>query len=242
MGSATSAFQYATPNWDGYRFQTLAKSWRFYHLIPPQMKESSLVSSGQSLEANGENLSAWVMWLQTHAPERFERISEILHDLFPDVTRINAIPTSEGKVYLSAKELGLKRPTNLWQMSDGFLSLIALLSLIYVPSELAGTLYCIEEPENHLHPGLLKTFVTLLRQVREDRSASGQDHLQIILTTQSPYLLDEFTLDEVIWVEKKKGETKAVHPGNKRNLKKLVDNRELGLGALMFNGALGDEK
>jgi len=49
----------------------------------------------------------------THSPEHFERISEVLRDLFPEVVRINVIPTSEGKVYLSSREKDLKRPVKL---------------------------------------------------------------------------------------------------------------------------------
>lgn len=237
-----SAVQYAAPNWDGYRFSELVKGWRFYHLVPPDMRESSLASSGKILESRGENLSAWLMWLQTHSPERFERISEVLHDLFPDVIRINAIPTSEGKVYLAAREKGLKQPINLWQMSDGFLVLTAILSLIHVPPELEGTLFCIEEPENHLHPRLMETLVALLRQVQQEVRDSRRPPSQIIVTTQSPYLVDQFSLDEVIWVEKKEGETKVSRPANKEYLKKLVEDKELGLGNLMYSGALGDEK
>src|SRR6266567_1348120 len=236
-----SAMQYAAPNWDGYRFREWVKRWAFYHLVPPDMKQSSPASSGETLEPHGDNLSAWLMWLQAHSPERFERISEVLHDLFPEVIRINAIPTSDDKAYLTSRENGLKRPVKLWQMSDGFLALAALLSLIFVPAELAGTLYCIEEPENHLHPRLMETLVSLLRQVREEVRDSKGTPTQIILTTQSPYLVDHFSLEEVIWIEKREGETKAFRPANKEYLKKLVEDKDMGLGSLMYSGSLGDE-
>jgi predicted ATPase len=237
-----SAMQYAAPNWDGYRFREWVKRWAFYYLMPPDMKRSSPASSGETLEPHGDNLSAWLMWLQAHSPERFERISEVLRDLFPEVIRINAIPTSDDKAYLTSREKGLKRPVKLWQMSDGFVALTALLSLIYAPPELAGTLYCIEEPENHLHPRLMETFVSLLRQVREEVRDSKRTPTQIILTTQSPYLVDQFSLEEVIWIEKREGETKAFRPANKEYLKKLVEDKDMGLGSLMYSGALGDEE
>ena len=64
---------------------------------------------------------------------------------------------------------------------------------------------------------------------------------QIILTTQSPYVIDQMNLDEILWVEKKKGETKVVRPSDKANLRKLVEDEVLGLGDLMFTGALGEE-
>ena len=100
----------------------------------------------------------------------------------------------------------------------------------------------IEEPENHLHPRLLETLVGLLRQVRQEALDSKGPLSQIMLTTQSTYLVDHFKLDEIIWIEKKNGETKAYRPADKKHLKELVENKELGLGDLMFTGALGEEK
>jgi len=240
--SGVSAMQYAPPNWDGHRLSEWFKTCRFYHLVPPLMKQPSLMSLGQVLMPNGDNLSAWLMWLQTNSPEAFGRLNEVLRDLFPDLMQLRTIPTPDGRVHLATTERGLKRPTTVWQTSDGFLTLTALLSLIYVPAELSGTLFCIEEPENHLHPRLLETLVALLRQVRQEMLDSKEPLAQIILTTQSPYLVDKFSLDEIAWIEKKNGETKSYRPADKHHLKKLIENKELGLGDLVFSGALGEER
>jgi predicted ATPase len=237
-----SALQYAPPNWDGYKFNQWVKLWRFYHLVPSDMKESSPMSLGEVLAPNGYNLSAWLMWLQANSPEAFVRLNEVLHDLFPEVTQVRTIPTPDGKVHLATSEKGLKRPTAVWQASDGFLALTALLSLIYVPPGLSGTLFCIEEPENHLHPRLLETLVGLLRQVRQEVLDSKGFLSQIVVTTQSPYLVNQLSLDEIIWIEKRNGETKAYRPADKGHLRKLIEDKDLGLGDLMFAGALGEEE
>jgi predicted ATPase len=240
--SGISTLQYAPPNWDGYRFNQWVKLWRFYHLVPPSMKQPSLMSLGQVLLPNGDNLSSWLMWLQANSPEAFVRLNEVLHDLFPEVTQVRTIPTPDGKVHLATSERGLKRPTAVWQASDGFLALTALLSLIYVPPGLSGTLFCIEEPENHLHPRLLETLVGLLRQVRQEVLDSKGSLSQIVLTTQSPYLVNQLFVDEIIWIEKRDGETKAYRPADKGHLRKLIEDKDLGLGDLMFTGALGEEE
>ncbi len=241
-GFGDSALQYATPDWDGYRFYQWVRLWRFYHLVPPVMKQPSLVSLGQVLMPTGDNLSAWLMWLQAHSPEALVRVNEVLRDLFPDIIQVNIIPTSDGRAHLATREKGLKRPSNVWQASDGFLATTALLSLIYVPAELSGTLFCIEEPENHLHPRILETLVALLRQVRQEVVAAKGSPTQILITTQSPYLVDQFSIDEIIWMEKKNGETKAYRPADKKHLRELIEDKELGLGQLMYTGALGEEK
>jgi len=240
--SGLSAMQYAHPGWDGYRFFEWVRRWRFYHLVPPAMKQPSLMSLGQVLMPNGDNLSAWLMWLQANSPQAFARLNEVLRDLFPDVTQVRTIPMPDGKVYLAATEKGLKRPTAVWQASDGFLMLTALLSLIYVPPELSGSLFCVEEPENHLHPRLLETVMQLLRQARDEAVTAGQSLSQIIATTQSPYLVDQLSLEEIIWVEKRNGETKIQRPSDKAHLKRLVESKELGLGDLVFTGVLGQDQ
>jgi predicted ATPase len=237
--SGATALQNAAPTWDGYRFYEMVKLWRFYHLLPDKMKEPSKMASGQLLdEPGGDNLSAWLMWLQTHSPEAFAKLNEVLGDLLPGVRQVKNIPTEDGNVHLSINERGLKRPTSVWHASDGFLALTALLSLIYVPPERGGTMYCIEEPENHLHPRLLETLVALLRQAQRPGGSSAQ----FVFATQSPYFLDQFSLDEILWIEKKDGETKAYRPADKEHLRKLAEDKELGLGDLMYTGALGDGK
>jgi predicted ATPase len=240
--SYASAFERPITGWDGNTFREWANGWRFYHLVPPAMKESGPTREGQILAEDGHNLSAWLMWVQAHSAEAFSRVSEVLQDLFPEIISLRAIPTTEDRAYLAARERGLTRDTRVFQMSDGFLVLTALLSLIYAPPELSGSLICLEEPENHLHPRLMETLVALLRQVQQEVRDSKRSPTQIILTTQSPYLVDQFSLDEVIWIEKKNGETKAFRPSSKTHLKKLVEDKELGLGDLMYSGALGDEK
>jgi predicted ATPase len=70
---------------------------------------------------------------------------------------------------------------------------------------------------------------------------SYSSQTQFVFATQSPYFLDQFSLDEVFWIEKVKGETKAYRPADREHLRKLVEDKELGLGELMYTGALGEE-
>jgi predicted ATPase len=241
-GASVSALQYPWPGWEGYKLHEWVRGWRFYHLVPPVMKQQSQIASGQMLTTVGDNVSAWLMWIQTHSPEAFRRINEVLRDLFPDIIHVRTIPTRLGTVQLEFSERELRQPITGLEASDGLLALVGLLSLIYVPPELSGTLFCIEEPENHLHPRLLETLVALLRQVRQEILDSNKRLTQIIITTQSPYLVDQLALNEVVWVEKKDGQTRAYRPADKEHLRKLVEDKALGIGDLMFTGALGEEK
>ena len=236
-----SAMELAPPNWDGYPLKWFARNWRFYQLVPSLMKQFNQVTEGAVLETYGQNLSAWLMWLQTRAPESFSRIAEAARDVFPDVRNLLTWPTQQGTVSLGSQEKSLSRPTPIYQMSDGELSFIAFLSLICAPDDLSGTLFLVEEPENYLHPRLIETLVGLLRQVRTEVADRQAPASQILLTTHSTYLVDQMELEELIWVQKRDGETKVVRPSEKSHLRKLVEEETLGLGDLMFAGVLGEE-
>jgi len=236
-----SAMELAPPNWDGYPLKWFAQNWRYYQFVPSLMKQINQVTAGGVLDPHGQNLSAWLMWLQTRSPESFDRIREVTKDVFPEIRGLLTWPTQQGTVYLASQEEALAHPTPLFQMSDGEVIFVAFLSLICAPDDLGGTLFCIEEPENHLHPKLFETLIALLRQVQQEVADRHVAPSQILLTTHSAYVLDQMNLDEVIWVGKKNGETKVVRPSEKSYLKKLVEDKDLGIGALMFTGALGEE-
>jgi predicted ATPase len=230
-----AAFQ----DWEGHLLRLFVPNWRYYNLVPSLMRQPNPVGDGGSPQVQGQNLSAWLMWLQTRAPEIFNRVAEVAQDVFLEIRRLLTWPTLDGTVNLMSEEKALARRVPLVQMSDGELAFIALLSLICAPDDLRGTLFLIEEPENHLHPRLLETIVSLLRQVQDKATGRGVPPLQIILTTHSPHLVNQMHLDEIFWIEKKKGESIVVHPSDKTHLRKLVEDKELGIGDLMFTGALG---
>ena len=175
------------------------------------------------------------MTLQSH-PEEFQRMKQVATDVLPNLKEILTPPTQFATTYVTTQEKGLKGTINIWRMSDGELAFLALLSLIFAPENLGAPLYCIEEPENHLHPKLLETLVEVLTQ-RQDEF--GSRAAQIITTTHSPYLVDRVNFDELVVVEKFNGATKFTRPASKKHFKELLEREELGLGELWYSGALG---
>lgn len=121
-------------------------------------------------------------------------------------------------------------------MADGELVFLALLSLILSPAEYGAPLFCVEEPESHLHPRLLDTLVELHNQVR--RELGGQA-AQVLVTTHSPYLVDRMELEDLVVVERRDGATQCLRPSSKAHLKELLTREEVGLGELWYSGALG---
>lgn len=241
-GSDRSVLQGRVANWDGDFLAAYIEIWRFHQFIPTLMKTPNPTSQGRVLDRVGSNISAWLMWIQTYHPEQFAKIAQAACDLLPGFRKLMTSPTQQGTVFISSQELGLKSPINLWQMSEGELALLAFLSLIYSPPEWAGSLYCLEEPENHLYPKLLSAMVRLLRQVREEAAQAGMPLSQLIIATQSPQFVDLFSLDEVVWLQKKDGATLATRPRDKEHLRDLVKDKDFGLADVVYSGILSESE
>ena len=234
-----SALEFEYPQWEGNALREFFRSWQYHNLIPPSMRTSNQSAAAKFLTEPGNNLSSWLMTLQTRPDDSFVRIARVAKDAFPGLERLFTVPAQQGQVFLASQEKYLKTPVSVFQMSDGELAFIALLSLIFSPPELGAPLYCVEEPENHLHPRLLTTLVEVLKQVQGE--FSPEERSQIVITTHSPYLIDKFSLDELIVLEKREGATVLVRPSDKLHLRDLLEKEEIGLGELYYSGALSGE-
>ena len=232
--SQRSSLEFEIPNWDGVKLRALFSLSRFYRFVPQAMKRLSPTSAARFLDEEGGNLAAWLLTLSTRHRDNFDRIERAAISVLPDLTRIYPFPTSQAQVFVASSERFLRSDVPAWQMSDGELCFIALLSLIFTPSELGAPVYCVEEPENHLHPRMLELLVEALRQQQQ---AAGPHTSQVLITTHSPQLVDRIGVDDLVIVGKDQGATACRRPSNKQQLQELLE--EAGLGELYFSGALG---
>lgn len=239
-GQFQSVLESRAANWDGEFLRVVIDTWRFHRFIPAVMKTVNPTGSGSVLEQVGSNISAWLMWIQTQYKDEFEKINQAACDLLPGFRRLMTTPTNAGTVFISSEEAGLQRPIPVWQMSDGEVALLALLSIIYSPPALAGTLYCIEEPECHLYPKVLAGSIRLMRQVRQQALERRLVLSQVIIATQSPQLVDMFSLDEIIWLQKKDGATVPTRPSDQQHLRALVTDKDLGITDIVYSGILDE--
>ena len=109
-------------------------------------------------------------------------------------------------------------------------------SLILCPDELGAPFYCVEEPENHLHPRLIATLAELDKQ-RQDEL--GIHAAQAIVSTHSLHLVDQARLEDLIVFERQSGATVCTRPAEREHLRELLRREDVGLGDLYYSGALG---
>jgi predicted ATPase len=235
---AASVLEYTVPDWAGTLFKQYLAGWQFHRLDPLMMKQANPASRAPFLIERGDNLAAWLATLKTSHSEHFRRIEQVAKDAFPGLLELVTELTETQTTFLSSRERYLTRPVPVWGLADGELCFIALASLILAPPELSAPLHCAEEIENHLHPRLLTTLVELLKQ-EQTRYLESPGASQVFITTHSPYLVDQFALDELVVVDKVEGQTRCARASDKAHLRELLEREELGLGELWYSGALG---
>jgi len=96
-------------------------------------------------------------------------------------------------------ETGIEKPFTKDLLSDGTYNILALLTAVYQSDE--PQFLCIEEPENGLHPKVIKELVHFFREACQEKGH------YIWLNTHSQTLVSELKPEEVILVNKKRGKT-----------------------------------
>lgn len=108
------------------------------------------------------------------------------------------------------------------QVSDGVLLVLAYLTVLYLPEP--PRLLLVEEPENGIHPHRLTEVMGILKQLVE-----GQTHTQIVLTTHSPHMRDEFEPEEVTLCQRRpNGSIATTRLSDSPSVKRQLDVFTLG--------------
>lgn len=162
--------------------RTLA-AMRVYAIEPGKLREMQDPDSGTSLKSDGSNVTSVLKEIERQSEGDFQRISDILATIVPNTTRVDV--KRHGKRILSlefTQEWGKKKRLKFegFSMSDGTLRAIGLLAAVF--QRPAPSLIAIEEPEATIHPGALESILDLLH--------SASRHMQVVMTTHSPDLLD----------------------------------------------------
>ena len=209
------------------QLKTEIEKWTFHNPVPSMMKDPVQIKRELRLGKEGENLSGVLHSIHSEFRDSFQKLEAKLRTAVPEVSQLVTALTEAGETYINLKENKVNLSIPSWAMSDGTLALLAMLAVFYSPAP--PSLACLEEPENFLHPHLLELLGGLLI------NASGRS--QIMITTHSPFLLDQFKPENVIVVEKKEGKTTLKPALDKKGIKKAL--RDLGLGEFWYSGALG---
>ncbi len=183
----------------------IMKSWRVYHFH--DTGETALVKTPHSISDNaylrpdGRNLAAFLYRLQKYFPEAYKRIVRLIQFIAPFFGDFYLQPHIDNPeiIELQWTEKGEDKPFKAHQLSDGSLRFICLATLLNQPEEFQPEMILIDEPELGLHPRAIGFLASMLRSASKQR--------QIIVSTQSVTLVNEFSINDLIVVDREKGLT-----------------------------------
>jgi predicted ATPase len=189
------------------------RNWRAYHFHDTgetaRLKQPHSIQFNDFLRPDARNLAAFLHRLHRNHPAAYRRIVQTIRLAAPffDDFSLRPHPDNPEKIELEWIEAGEDAPLKAHRLSDGTLRFICLTAALMQPDEfLPGTLL-IDEPELGLHPTAIHLLAGMIRSV--------STHRQLIVSTQSTDLLDEFEPERVIVVDRIDGQSRfhRLEPG-----------------------------
>jgi predicted ATPase len=179
------------------------QGWRVYHFhdtsASAKVKQTGDIGDNEALRPDASNLAAFLFLLRTKHPESYRRIVSTIRLVAPFFNdfRLRPSPFNEQKIQLEWSERSSDAYFNAHAFSDGTLRFICLATLLLQPN--LPSLILIDEPELGLHPYAIQVLAGLVR--------SASEKTQVILSTQSVSLVNQFAPEELVVVDRSNGES-----------------------------------
>lgn len=201
----------------------LYREWSFGRYTIPRLPQKADLPN-EHLEPDASNLGLVLNRLRREPTVR-KRLLESLRVLYEGIDDFD-VQIEGGTVQVFFHEGRYTVPAT--RLSDGTLRYLCLLAVLCHPSP--GPLLCIEEPELGLHPDVLPTVATLLKE--------ASNRTQIIVTTHSDVLVDALTdTPEAVLVAGRSERGTTLERLNAQKLKPWL--AKYRLGQLWTRGELG---
>ncbi len=213
----------ASPNKQCKETTKTIRSWRVYHFHDTGetsgIKKYGSVSDYEFLFEDASNLAAYLFVMKHSEKEFYERITKTVRLVIPFFNdfHLGPNPLNKEKIRLEWTDIHSDKIFTGHDLSDGSLRFICLATLL-LQKELPDVIL-LDEPELGLHPSAITILSGLLRK------ASTKS--QVIVSTQSVSLVNEFDAEDIIVVENKTGETtfNRLYP---ENLEGWLDDYSMG--------------
>jgi predicted ATPase len=212
------------------------------NIVPKRIREQESAISLKGIQSDGYGLAKTLFEMQrgngnnsNYNARNFQKAiaylklaNTAIHDLVIEKDDFDnkLVP----KVYIKSSEKASILPMAF--LSDGTLKWLTLVTAVLTSDHL----FCIEEPENYLHPWMQAEMCTLMREHLEMKNEPSF----ILMTTHSETLLNAAKPEEVIVVSMKNGETRAQRVENPELLREIISDSGFGLGHLYLTNSLSD--
>lgn len=154
--------------------------WYISYLTTPVLTRVRDAGPERQLSTTGENLANVLQHLQSSDPDRLRFMFEKLAKRVPELHSVTAEEQRDGSLLLQLKDRSFDDPILARFVSAGTMKLLAYLVVLDDPHP--APFVGIEEPENFVHP-------RLLRELAEE-CLSASVRAQFLVTTHAPQFLD----------------------------------------------------
>jgi predicted ATPase len=177
-------------------------SWTVYHvhdtsMLAPMRRDQS-VRDWARFRPDASNIAAFLLNLKEDEPGNFELIRDTVRLIAPFFDDFLLRPLQRGNdelVRLEWQQKGSDFPFQPAHLSDGTIRFICLATALLQPAPPATIV--IDEPELGLHPYAISILADLIK--------SAAERTQVVISTQSPTLLDFFEPEEIVTVNRDQG-------------------------------------
>ena len=201
------------------------KSWRVYHFHDTsetaKVKQVSQINDNEYLRQDARNLAAFLLRLKQNDGAHYKKIVRTIQLVAPFFGDFHLRPTPHNadQIELEWTEKGMDVPLKAHALSDGTLRFICLATVLNQPEKFMPSTLLIDEPELGLHPYAITVLAAQLK-------AASERH-QVIVSTQSVELVNEFEADDLVVVNRQEGET-TFERTSEEKLKSWLEDYSLG--------------
>lgn len=182
-----------------------------------------------SLRSHGGNLAAVLLHLRDEHFKRYRLIERHITRVLPSF-RAFELESVAGRVQLRWRGAHEYKTFGPHLTSDGSLRLFCLITLLNLPPEMLPDVILIDEPELGLHPAAISLVAEMVSQVAQQR--------QVILSTQSPYLVDCFAIEHLV-VADLEGDATRLRVLNPDDYRSWLQEEDFGLSSLWLRNIIG---
>jgi predicted ATPase len=186
----------------GYYVYQAISDWTVYHFHDTSssapMRRSEIIEDNKQLRSNAANLAPFLLYLRMHQEKYYREIVnsvQLVAPFFDDFILDIVKKGEKDTVKLSWKQKASDYPMQPYHFSDGTIRFICLATTLLQPNPPSTVL--IDEPELGLHPYAIEILAELIQ--------SAAKKTQLIISTQSPALIDCFSPNDIIVVNRKNG-------------------------------------
>ena len=188
-------------------FKCYLNNWICYDLSPTAMRGSDFKPREFFLNSDGGNLASVLYRLKTSDERNYRKLLKVIQEIEPKLDLINFQIVSDNRAVFMWFEDSDGHSLYAGNASNGTLRFSALAYILLIQPKMdLHPLVMIEEPENGIYVGFLKTLLEMARQ--------SPAHPQIVFTSHAPYFVDLFDehLDGVFVLHQDEQHTSITQP------------------------------